>query len=215
VVTRESDLVDLTMPLNGDTPVYPGDPAVVLEQTAGFEDAGYFNTRLTLGSHNGTHVDAEGHMIPGGRMLDAYPLERFRGRGVILDVRGGQEGVPQLDNADIDSDCIVLLRTGLSDVRHDPGYYTTTPRLPEGLVSLLIERRVKMVGIDAGSIDAEPFAVHKALLSAGVLIAENLVGLSAVAYRADERFAVWALPLNLAAEASPARVLAEFTGESG
>lgn len=211
-MTRESDLVDLTMPLNSDTPVYPGDPAVILERTAGFEDAGYLNTRLSLGSHNGTHIDAEGHMVPGGRMLDAYPIERFRGRGVILDVRGGQEGVPQLDNADIDSDCIVLLRTGLSDVRHDPAYYTTVPGLPEDLVRLLIARRVKMVGVDAGSIDAEPFAVHKALLSAGVLVVENLVGLSAVAYRADESFTVWALPLNVGAEASPARVVAEFAG---
>lgn len=198
------------MPLNDDTPVYPGDPAVVLERTAGFEDAGYFNTRLSLGSHNGTHIDAEGHMVPGGRMLDAYPIGCFRGRGVILDVRGGQEGVPQLDNTDIDSDCIVLLRTGLSDVRHDPGYYTAVPRLPDELVELLIARRVKMVGVDAGSIDAEPFALHKAFLSAGILVAENLVGLSTVAYRADQSFTVWALPLNVGAEASPARVVAEF-----
>jgi len=212
-VTRESDLVDLTMPLNGDTPVYPGDPAVLLEQTAGFADAGYYNTRLSLGSHNGTHIDAEGHMVEGGRMLGAYPLDRFRGRGVILDVRGGQEGVPQLANTDIDADCIVLLHTGLSDVRHDPGYYAKVPHLPADLVRLLVERRVKMVGVDAGSIDAEPYALHKAFLSAGILVAENLVGLSAVAYRADERFTVWALPLNVEAEASPARVLAEFTGE--
>ena len=198
------------MRLNGDTPVYPGDPAVAVEQTAGFEDAGYYNTRLALGSHNGTHIDAEGHMIPGGRMLDAYPLEQFRGRGVLLDVRGGLAGAPELGGTDLDGDCIVLLRTGLSDVRHHLGYYAMTPRLPDGLVRLLVERGVKMVGVDAGSIDAEPFAVHKALLSAGILIVENLVGLAALAYRTDERFTVWALPLNVEAEASPARVLAEF-----
>jgi arylformamidase len=215
VVTRESDLVDLTMPLNADTPVYPGDPAVLLEQTAGFEDAGYFNTRLSLGSHNGTHIDAEGHMIPGGRMLGAYPLDRFRGRGVLLDVRGGQEGEPQLANTDIDGDCIVLLHTGLSDVRHDPGYFARVPQLPPDLVRLLVARRVKMVCVDAGSIDTEPYPVHRDLLSAGILVAENLVGLSAVAYRADERFTVWALPLHVEAEASPARVLAEFTGQPG
>jgi kynurenine formamidase len=198
------------MRLNGDTPVYPGDPAVGVEPAAGFADAGYFTTRLSLGSHNGTHLDAEGHMIPGGRMLDAYPLEQFRGRGVLLDVRGGMEGAPEVGGADLDEDCIVLLRTGLSDVRHHLGYYAMTPQLPDGLVDLLVARGVKMVGVDAGSIDAEPFPVHRTLLAAGILVAENLVGLSALAYRTDERFNVWALPLNLEVEASPARVLAEF-----
>ena len=212
LVTSDSGraLVDLTMRLNGRTPVYPGDPAVAVEQTAGFEDAGYYNTRLTLGSHNGTHIDAEGHMIPGGRMLDAYPLDRFRGRGVLLDIRGGMAGAPELGGTDLDGDCIVLLWTGLSEVSHHLGYYAMTPQLPDGLVELLIERGVKMVGVDAGSIDAGPFAVHKALLAAGILIVENLVGLAALAYRTDERFTVWALPLNVEAEASPARVLAEF-----
>lgn len=206
------------MRLNDGTPVYPGDPAVSIDVTATFEEAGYFNTRLCLGSHIGTHIDAEGHMIPGGRMLDAYPLDRFHGRGVILDVRGfldvrGGAAVPDVRGAGIDDGCIVLLWTGLSDAQHEPDYYSRVPELPTALVDELIACGVKMVGIDAGSIDSEPFAIHKALLSNGVLIAENLVGLSAIASRADSEsaeFTVWALPLNLEAEASPARVVAAF-----
>lgn len=216
-----SGVVDLTMPLNEDTPVYPGDPAVRIEVTATFEDAGYFNTRIALGSHNGTHIDAEGHMIPGGRMLDAYPLDRFRGRGVLLDVRDGAQAAPDLDDSDlddaaVDADCIVLLWTGLSDAYQDAGYYLRVPELPRGLVERLVERGVKMVGVDAGSIDDEPFPVHKALLAHGILIAENLVRLGRLAAAAPDgdvrgaRFTVWALPLNLAVEASPARVVAEF-----
>jgi kynurenine formamidase len=226
-VTRgESEVVDLTMRLDGDTPVYPGDPVVRVEVAAGFDDAGYFNTRLALGSHNGTHIDAEGHMIPGGRMLDGYPIDRFRGRGVLLDVRGGASAAPEadgfdlvdgLDGAGADAGCIVLLWTGISDSRSESGYYSRVPRLPDGLVEQLIARGVGMVGVDAGSIDDEPFSVHKALLGHGILIAENLVGLSALAARlrsaADDRarrFTVWALPLNVAVEASPARVVAVF-----
>lgn len=210
---HDGDLLDLTMRLSEATPVYPGDPAVRIETTSTFEDAGYFNTRLALGSHNGTHLDAEGHMIPGGRMLDAYPLDRFRGRGVLLDVRGGAADLAStVDGADIDDDCVVLLWTGLSDAAHQADYFTRVPDLPVGLVELLIARGVRMVGVDAGSIDAEPFAVHKALLSHGILIAENLVGLSAVRTRARQSpdFTVWALPLHVATEASPARVIAAW-----
>jgi kynurenine formamidase len=206
----DSDVIDLTMRLTDDTPVYPGDPAVRISVAADFADAGFFNTRLSLGSHNGTHIDAEGHMVPGGRMLHDYPLDRFHGRGVLLDVRTGS---PALDldaaeAADIDSGCIVLLRTGLSDAHYEAGYYAAVPDLTTDLVDLLIARGVKMVGIDAGSIDDEPFAIHKALLSHGILIAENLVGLTALASRAGAGFDVWALPLNLEVEASPARVVA-------
>jgi kynurenine formamidase len=193
------------MRLDDETPVYPGDPAVRIDVTATFEDAGYFNTSLVLGSHNGTHIDAEAHMIPGGRMLDDYPLDRFRGRGVLLDVR---EGAPHAA-VDLSADCIVLLRTGFSDAQHEPDYYTRVPQLPDGLMDHLIAHNVKMVGVDAGSIDAEPFPVHKALLSHGILIGENLVGLAALADRATP-FDVWALPLNFAVEASPARVLAAY-----
>jgi arylformamidase len=206
-VPADSDIVDLTMRLNDDTPVYPGDPAVRVTVAASFENDGYFNTRLSLGSHNGTHIDAESHMIPGGRMLHEYPLDRFCGRGVLLDVRNGAAAT-DLDGTDIDSHCIVLLWTGLSDALHKPGYYSQVPDLTTNLVDRLIARGVKMVGVDAGSIDDEPFPIHKALLSHGILIAENLVGLSALAARATSGFTVWALPLNLEVEASPARVVA-------
>jgi arylformamidase len=204
------EVIDLSMRLAEETPVYPGDPAVRVDVTSTFEEAGFFNTRLTLGAHNGTHIDAEGHMIPGGRMLNEYPLSRFHGRGVLLDVRDGVAGLELREAAagtDVDSDSIVLLWTGISDARHEPDYYSRVPDLTMDLVEWLVAAGVKMVGVDAGSIDAEPFEVHKALLSGGVLIAENLVGLSALA-SASVPFTVWALPLNVEVEASPARVIA-------
>lgn len=204
------EVIDLSMRLAEETPVYPGDPAVRVDVTSTFEEAGFFNTRLTLGAHNGTHIDAEGHMIPGGRMLNEYPLSRFHGRGVLLDVRDGVAGLELREAAagtDVDSDSIVLLWTGISDARHEPDYYSRVPDLTMDLVEWLVAAGVRMVGVDAGSIDAEPFEVHKALLSGGVLIAENLVGLSALA-SASVPFTVWALPLNVEVEASPARVIA-------
>jgi arylformamidase len=204
------EVVDLSMRLSDDTPVYPGDPSVRIEVTSTFEEAGFLNTRLTLGAHNGTHIDAEGHMIPGGRMLDEYPLSRFYGRGVLLDVRNGSSGLDLRDAAGdsvMDADSIVLLWTGISDARHEPDYYSKVPDLTMDLVEQLVAAGVKMVGVDAGSIDAEPFEIHKALLAGGVLIAENLVRLSTLA---SASFTVWALPLNVSVEASPARIVAHL-----
>jgi kynurenine formamidase len=136
---------------------------------------------------------------------------------VLLDVRSGA-ATPDVLNAWIDDGCIVLLWTGLSDDQRETDYYSRVPELPMDLVDGLIASGVKMVGVDAGSIDGEPFAIHKALLSQGVLIAENLVGLSAIASRAESElteFTVWALPLHLETEASPARVIAAFDSGGG
>ncbi len=58
------------------------------------------------------------------------------------------------------------------------------------------------------SVDYEPFAVHQTLLRGDVLILENLTGLERVAGR---DFRVYALPLRLAADGAPVRVVAELS----
>ena len=54
-------------------PVWPGDPAVSLETVCTAETDGCRITRLTLGSHTGTHLDAPRHVLPGGSSLDELP----------------------------------------------------------------------------------------------------------------------------------------------
>jgi kynurenine formamidase len=217
-------VLDLSMPLAEDTPVYPGDPAARIETAATFAREGYHTTRVALGAHTGTHIDAEAHMIPGGRTLGHYPLERFHGPALLLDLRPGAPRPGPGAYGAIRAETIVLLRTGHSASLRAPDYHTRVPDLPAALLDLLVERRVAMVGVDAGSIDDAPYPVHKALLAAGILIAENLVGLDRLAAAADEaargsgeagaaaRIEVWALPLRLDLEASPARVVAVVNG---
>ena len=79
--------VDLTCPLSPATLTYPGDPAVTLVKACTHSVDGYEVTRVCLGSHSGTHLDAPRHFFPDGATLDEYPLDRLVGRGVIVDVR--------------------------------------------------------------------------------------------------------------------------------
>ena len=65
--------VDLSYPLETGMPVWPGDPAVSLETVCTAETDGCRITRLTLGSHTGTHLDAPCHVLPGGSSLDELP----------------------------------------------------------------------------------------------------------------------------------------------
>jgi arylformamidase len=57
------------------------------------------------------------------------------------------------------------------------------------------------------SPDHEPFNVHKILLSAGVLIIENLTNLDELS---GKEFTVYALPVKLQIDGAPARVIAQI-----
>src|SRR6185369_3662253 len=82
-------LLDLTVPLTEKTPVYPGDPVPKIEPAGILERDGYQDHVLHFGTHLGTHMDAPSHMVPDGKNLDAFPIERFSGRGVCISVREG------------------------------------------------------------------------------------------------------------------------------
>lgn len=193
-------LVDLTRPLGLETPVVPGDPAVTLRKVAGHESHGYEVTRICLGSHAGTHLDAPRHFFPDGATLSDYALERLVGTGVIIDVRpaAGLQTIPHAISADriaeglrsfpVEAGGRVLLWTG------GRGFLS-----PEG-ARLLVDSRAGLVGIDSSGPDYEDhqaealgrvdaphistdqdypadYPAHRLLLGAGLLIAENLCNL--------------------------------------
>ena len=91
-------VVDLTRPLVSGMPVFPGDPPVAVERVRTHDEDGFEVSRVCVGSHSGTHVDAPRHFFPEGATLDEFPAGRFVGRGVIVDLRqtrpGGREDRP-------------------------------------------------------------------------------------------------------------------------
>lgn len=198
--------IDLTMPLTPSTPVYPGDPTVEVTVAAELEADGYLDHVVTLGTHNGTHIDAPAHMVADGKLLPAYSVDRFVGPGKIVDVREGFS-LSALEAANIQQGDIVLFYTGKSEQFSAPDYYTDYPAITDEAADFVINKGAKMVGVDTGSVDHEPFSVHKKLLGNDVLIIENLVNLGQLIGR---DFTVFALPLNLAVEGSPARVIAQL-----
>lgn len=58
-------LVDLTHPINNQTPVYPGDPAVKIETSSAIPQDGSNDNLLVFGTHVGIHIDAPGQVVAG------------------------------------------------------------------------------------------------------------------------------------------------------
>lgn len=197
--------IDLSVPINEQTPIYPGDPATKIEPAGVLAKDGYNDHYISLGTHVGTHIDAPLHMLEGGLSLDKVPVERFVGHGRLVDVTGIDfEAVKQ---ADIQEGDIVLFLTGMSDKYQDPSYFENYPAISEEVAKYLVEAKVKMVGVDTCSVDNQDgFPIHKILLAGKVLIIENLTNLNQLA---GKDFKIYALPLNLEIDGSPARVIAE------
>lgn len=198
---------DLSVLLVEKTPVYPGDPTTSIKPAGVLTKDGFNDHYVSVGTHVGTHIDAPLHMLPGGKTLNQYPIENFIGRGKLVIVKDKFD-LEALKQADIKQDDIVLFRTGMSSRYFDPAYFENYPAMNKEIARYLVECKVKMVGVDACSVDSpDNFPTHKILLANDVLIIENLTNLDELI---GKEFTVTALPIKFELDAAPARVVAQL-----
>lgn len=198
-------IYDLSYVITNDLPVYPGDPQVSIMPAGRLEKDGFNDVLLTMGTHNGTHIDAAAHMLDGGKQLKDYPIERFVVPAVCIDARQGFS-VEALSN--VQAGTAVIFYTGASDYFTEEKYWHDYPVLNQAMIEALIEMQVSMIGIDTGSFDnQDDFPVHKQLLGNDMLLIENLTNLEPLV---GKTFELTALPLKLEQDGAPARVIARL-----
>ncbi len=199
-------LIDLTQLTTHGMPVYPGDEPPSLTETVHFEEHQCVNHQIKSSMHVGTHMDGPMHMVKTGRKLCDLPVDRFVGRGVLVDARGRSTiDADALEGLMIEVGDIVLFWTDWSKNWGNEEYYKSFPVLTPALAEKLVAFGVKMIGLDSPSPDAPPYTVHRILLEKEILIVENLTGLETLAGR---DFEMWGLPTKYDADSAPARVVA-------
>ncbi len=198
-------LIDLSVPLNEKTPIYPGDPESKIVPGGILEKDGYKDHYVSMGTHVGTHIDAPSHMLGDGKNIDQFPIEKFSGRGVYIDCTNGFD-INAFESAGITTGDIVVLHTGMSDSYYQPKYYEKYPQVPEEIAQYLVGKKIKILGVGMCSPDYPPFLIHKILLGADVLIIENLTNLAVLKNR---QFKISAFPVKLGIDAAPVRVVAD------
>ncbi|GAC1655208.1 MAG: cyclase family protein [Candidatus Dormibacteraceae bacterium] len=182
-------------------------------------------TRVTLGTHTFTHVDAPSHMIPGGAALDAVPLSSFWGEAAVIDLRdrGDSEPITADDferrGAHVASGDIALLATGL-ELRHSwrtRDFWLHSPYLDRSACEWLLHRGVKATGYDFPQdevirrlpdprLTLHDFPAHEILLGNGVVQVEYLANLHLLS---QPRVLFFAMPLRLGAiDGGPCRAFA-------
>jgi arylformamidase len=210
-------IIDISRPIGPDTPVWPGDPPVVVEPVARVAAGDPADvSRLALGTHTGTHVDPPAHFLPGGATVDALPLDVLVGPSVVADFSAspGPIDARRLDSLVLPAGTTrLLLRTALGA---GPGPGMVGALTADG-AGWLVERGVRLVGADTLSIEPaadgpgvpgcppeEQYPVHHILLGAGVVIVEGL-DLSAAA---AGPYQLVCLPLRITGgDGAPARAV--------
>jgi kynurenine formamidase len=220
---RVRRIVDLSIPVDVSTPVYPSDPVPRFCLAHTVANHGFNVSRMEMASHCGTHCDAPFHFVEDGAKIDELPLERFVGPAMVMDVRGleahGRIEREQLAGYGdgLAPDVIAILHTGWSE-RVGTDTYFDHPFLAEEACAWLLERGVRTIGIDAmnidettaGPIDRGAFPCHRDICGAGGVIIENLSNLAAIDF-AEPVISV--LPLRyVGGDAGPARAVAMEIG---
>jgi kynurenine formamidase len=210
--------IDLSVPLDEGTPVYPGDPVPRIRPASTIAVDGFNLLAVSMGSQTGTHVDAPFHFQEGGARIDELDLSLFVGPGVVVDLTGHQARQPIGWDAvapyahRFGPGRIVLLHTGWSAHLGTDRYYDH-PYLTADACARMLDLGVRTFLLDAVNIDETPdadhpgvgFPVHHLIAAAGGVIGENLRNLELVDF---DPF-ISCLPLRLTgADGAPVRAVA-------
>jgi kynurenine formamidase len=214
------EMVDLSRVIYDGMPKIPVLPDVHVQKFFSLEKGHALNvTEISLPCHAGTHVDAPGHIVPNGKMIEELPLDAFVGPGAVVSVkkRGGEEvTAADLEGSGVavNRGDILMLHTGW-DEKFESSDYNLHPYLSVDAAEWMVRRGVKLFGIDCITVDLPTplrpkgfdFPVHRTLLGNGVLIAENVANLGSIA---GKKTRILALPLRIkGGDAGHARIVAE------
>jgi arylformamidase len=203
---------DVTLPISPALPVWPGDPAVVLEQVSSMDAGAHDNvSRLACGVHIGTHVDAPHHFMNDHRTVETLSLEILVGPAHVVQIPDDVMVVDAdvLENTPVPSGIErLILKTSNSQLwqksRLDffPGFVGISTEGAEWLV----QHNVKLIGIDYLSVAPyhQSIPTHRTLLGAGLIIIEGM-DLSEIM---PGPYFLYCLPLKLVgSDGAPARAI--------
>jgi arylformamidase len=203
-------VIDISIPVNPDLPVWPGDPKIVLKRYRAISEGHASNdSKLACSVHSGTHVDAPLHFIEDGLTVEQLPLDVLIGPAYVADFPEADTITPDsLEALELSRETTrLLIKTRNSALWSDPHHQFNPDfvAINPDAANWVVKRGIRLIGIDYLSIqrykDPEPLT-HRILLEAGVVIVEGLCLQNAHA----GHYKLICLPIKLAgSEGAPAR----------
>ncbi len=206
-------ILDISLPLSPSLPVWPGNPPFEFHAVQRMAQGGSSNvSRVVMGTHTGTHVDAPRHFFDGGPGVDELPLDELVGPCDVVEI-GGPRGRQPIGVADLQRATgarpprRLLLKTANSSLWDGRGFTSDFVYVSPEAAEWLVDAGVRVLGVDYLSVEEfkkRGAPTHHTLLGAGVVVIEGL-NLATVVPGSYELIC---LPLRIAgSDGSPARVI--------
>ena len=209
-------VIDLTHTIMENMPVYPGTETPRLEIASTYEKDFFRETKMTMYTHTGTHMDPPAHVFAGRTTLDQFPAEQFLGRALVIDCRDLKEGDAitmehirkygeKVEQADF-----LLFNLGWDKHWGTDAYFGNYPCMDMEVLDYIITGSYKGIGVDTISIDPmNKLTRHRKLFQdKDIVIVENLTNLHLCG---GDLFSFSCFPLKiLGCDGSPVRAVAWF-----
>ena len=203
---------DVTIPMSGDMPCWPGDPVPEIEKIKSMENGDSCQiTKINTPVHVGTHIDAPMHFIEGGRDISSIPMDIFIGPVYVAELMDHDRiSAKDLIEAKIPEGVTrLLLKTKNSklwqNLKHSfhKNYVAITPDAAQWIV----DQNTQLIGIDYLSIELYgemDHQTHKILLGKDVVVIEGL-DLNEIN---DGYYELLCLPIKIeGSDGAPARII--------
>ena len=200
-------LIDVTVPIRNGMPVYDRNPGVHVERARSIADGDVVNiSRIDIGAHTGTHVDAPVHFIDGGAGAESIDPEILIGEAHVVDATALRADIDAdaLDTLEIPPAERLIFKTPNSELWSRDAFTHDFIRFVESGARRLVDAGTRLVAIDYLSIGDE--GAHNVFLGNGVVPLEglDLRGVDPGRYR------LYCLALEVVgADGAPARALLE------
>ena len=203
-------IFDISVPVATGGTVYPGNPEIRIEPASEVSKGASSNvSRVSMGSHTGTHVDAMKHFFDGTSTVDQLPLESLVGPATVIAFPDDVMSVTaeHLMRHRLDGVSRLLIKTRNSGFIKDGTFHKDYTYVAPDAAEQLVALGLKLVGVDYLSVEqfhSGHHKTHRTLLGKNVVIVEGL-DLSAVM---PGKYELYCLPLRLAGlDGAPARAI--------
>ena len=211
-------VIDLTHVIESTMPVYPGTEPPTFKPANTYEKDGFKETRISMFTHTGTHMDPPAHLFRDRTTLDAFPPDQFIGKALVIDCTSLKEGEPitmehllaygeKVKDADF-----LLFYLGWDERWGTKEYFGDYPCIDDSVLEHILDGNYKGIGFDVIGLD--PIADvnltrHKKLFrNKDIVNIENLCNLGECG---SDLFWFSCFPLKLTdCDGSPIRAVAWF-----
>ena len=116
--------IDLTHKFTKYMPVHSYDEPSLIKKIINLDTHKYNNWQLISSMHVGTHIDGPGHLTDSNQLLSDYTVDRFVGKGFLVDARNKTISMDLLANMPAEKGLIVLILTGFDKNFGTKEYFT-------------------------------------------------------------------------------------------